>query len=411
MNKVFKANFHFIKDNTIDSTEIDLSLNICDQSELVLNKFLDKQAFLEQYINTLKNGNCSFIINPKIPQDIQEMITKKVEEKYSALSCGHILCSSGTTSKNGIPKSFYFPIERAIANANAHSESLDIKENQSILFPLPLSHSFGVVVGIWGSLVTDSNTYTFDKDFSVIDVLDALNAHQIDILYLTPSLARQIIKFAKRYKKEIHCPQKISIGSSILFYEDAIALKKIFPSSDLYYTYGLTEMGPRVSTFKLDNVENMSGLIPIGTPIDGVKMAGECELEVKSNHSALEFEGKFIKTNDGIENTPLGPKILGRKDDTIIYQGINIYPSEIEPILLELEGIDDVVIIGADSKLHGQVPVLVIKGDIEQKEVLKRLGEFLPETHIPKKVYYVEEFPKTALGKIQKKVLKSNLKL
>lgn len=411
MTKQYMASFHFIENGEVTSQEISVTPHFDDLANTKEVAGLSKSQFLENYCQIINQGECALVMNPKIPDSIRRIIQAKIQDKYADLSTGHILCSSGTTSKEGIPKSFYFPIQKAIGNATAHSDSLAIDKESKVLFPLPLSHSFGVVVGIWGSLVRNTQTYIFDQDFSVSDLFDALTRFEINILYLTPSLARQMIKFSKRTKKPIHCPNKISIGSSILFYEDVFALRKIFPGAELFYTYGLTEMGPRVSTFKIEEIDNKSGLIPIGYALTGVEITGEDELKVSSIYCAKEFENSLYATQDEIEQTEMGPLIKGRKDDTIIYQGINIYPAEIEVIVQDMEDVDEVALIGADSKLHGQVPVLVVKGQMSQESIFDCLKNHLPESHLPKKIIFIDEFPKTSLGKIQREVLKSNLQL
>ncbi|MBK26917.1 MAG: hypothetical protein CME70_23140 [Halobacteriovorax sp.] len=410
MVDMFEANFIFLSNDEVLVNQYSFSLESRDKAVLKQNLEI-KSSFLDQYINTIKEGNCSLVINPRIPNLAKTAIAKKVEEVQSDLQCGHIVCSSGTTSKISMPKAFYFQIEKVIGNAKAHNRSLNLENNINILFPLPLTHSFGIVVGVWGSLLAKSKTYILNQGFSVSQLFDAIRLYRIDLLYLTPSLVRQIIKFSSRYKKEIISPKKISIGSSSLFYEDIVSLRKLFPDAELYYTYGLTEMGPRVSTYRVEDNDRTSGPLPIGEPLEGVSLKGDSELKVSSKYCSRIFEGSYYDTQDSI--VKIGSEIFlkGRKDDTIIYQGINIYPHEVEALMVNVGGVKEAVLIGSDSILHGQVPILVVNGELEPNEIFEHLKQYLPETHIPKKILYVDDFPKTSLGKIRKNLLKSILKL
>lgn len=409
MSNIFEADFLFIDLNQTTS----LKLELPEHSDNNLTE-LDSSSlynFLNSYLGIIKNNQNPLVLNSKLPDEVKRKIIDQVKSSYNNKKLGHVLCTSGTTSTTGIPKCFYFSIDKAINNALAHNKSLDLEGDEKVLFPLPLTHSFGVTVGLWGNLVNRFKTFTYNDIFSISDILSDLKKYQIDIVYLTPSLVRQINKFAKRYKEDIYCPSKISIGSSILFYEDIKQLKNVFPNSQIYYTYGATEMGPRVSTYKLADNPPDVGPIPIGQPLVGVEWKMEGTLKIKSKYSCDQFENNFFDTQDEIQNTKSGPVILGRADDTIIYQGINIYPAEIESQLLSLEGLSEAALIPADSKLHGQVPVLVYSGEIEDNIILSRLRGILPESHIPKKLIKVDDFPKTSLGKIQKKKLKSMLSL
>jgi fatty-acyl-CoA synthase len=99
-------------------------------------------------------------------------------------------------------------------------------------------------------------------------------------------------------------------------------------------------------------------------------------------------------------------KIMGRADDTIIRGGENIYPREIEEFLYTLEGVSDVQVYGVpDAKYGEKVAAAIIKkqdASITEEDVKQYCRGNIAHHKVPEYVDFVEEYPMTASGKIQK---------
>ncbi|MAZ48672.1 MAG: hypothetical protein CME65_08910 [Halobacteriovoraceae bacterium] len=365
-----------------------------------------RKNLIQDYVEILNSGEVPIVVNSKLPKLVKEEMILKIKSHFDANELGHILCTSGTTSD---PKSYFFKIENALANAKAHNKSLGLRGGEKVLFPLPITHSFGIVVGILASLDLKSDTYFLEETDSVLEVLNILKKQKFDILYLTPSLLRQLNRFIKRNSQELIAPRKISIGSSSLLYEDLETIKQAFPESEIFYTYGLTEMGPRVSTFKVDSLR--VGRIPIGLALDGIEWKVTDRLLIKSPYSAIEYQNQFFDSSDKVEKVEENLYITGRLDDIIIYQGININPLEIEQLLKSINV--DAVVIGATSEMYGEVPIMVLEESsipsVDQEKIFEFLKIKLPESHIPKKIVTIQKFDRTEMGKIQRSKIKSSL--
>ncbi|HIH62222.1 MAG TPA: AMP-binding protein, partial [Methanobacteriales archaeon] len=98
--------------------------------------------------------------------------------------------------------------------------------------------------------------------------------------------------------------------------------------------------------------------------------------------------------------------IVGRIKDMIIRGGENIYPREIEEFLHTMPGIKDVQVVGIPDEKYGEiVGAFVIKeenADIKEEDVRDYAIERIARYKVPKHVFFVEEFPLTASGKVQK---------
>ena len=105
--------------------------------------------------------------------------------------------------------------------------------------------------------------------------------------------------------------------------------------------------------------------------------------------------------------------IVDRKKDLIISGGENIFPGEIEKLLLQVNEISDVAVIGKPDDRWGEVPVAVVAlrngCDKSSSDILDALRGHLGQFKIPKAVIFVESFPRNANGKIQKYILREQL--
>jgi malonyl-CoA/methylmalonyl-CoA synthetase len=97
----------------------------------------------------------------------------------------------------------------------------------------------------------------------------------------------------------------------------------------------------------------------------------------------------------------------GRRSDLIISGGFNIYPREIEELLLEQPGVREAAVVGVPDPVRGEMPVayLVADASFEEAAALAHLRTQLASFKIPRGVVRVDSLPRTALGKVQKHLL------
>jgi malonyl-CoA/methylmalonyl-CoA synthetase len=98
--------------------------------------------------------------------------------------------------------------------------------------------------------------------------------------------------------------------------------------------------------------------------------------------------------------------LIGRKSDLIISAGFNIYPREIEELLIEQPGVREAAVVGVADEVRGEVPVAFIAGELDEEALLNVCREQLASFKVPRRFVKVESIPRTALGKVQKHLLK-----
>jgi malonyl-CoA/methylmalonyl-CoA synthetase len=97
----------------------------------------------------------------------------------------------------------------------------------------------------------------------------------------------------------------------------------------------------------------------------------------------------------------------GRRSDLIISGGFNIYPREIEEVLLEQPGVREAAVVGASDPVRGEIPIayLVVTAEFDEAATRGRLATQLASFKLPRGIVRVEALPRTALGKVQKHLL------
>jgi malonyl-CoA/methylmalonyl-CoA synthetase len=115
----------------------------------------------------------------------------------------------------------------------------------------------------------------------------------------------------------------------------------------------------------------------------------------------------FFRTGDLAQISDDGYiALLGRRSDLIISGGFNIYPREIEELLLEQEGVREAAVAGVADDIRGEVPVAFIVGDFDAAQLEGICRDQLASFKMPRKFVKVDSIPRTALGKVQKHLLK-----
>src|SRR6266852_3937497 len=160
----------------------------------------------------------------------------------------------------------------------------------------------------------------------------------------------------------------------------------------------------------------------VGFPLPGVSVRiVDGELQVRSptvfagywrnpDGTAAAFDDGWFKTGDLASVSDDGYiTLLGRKSDLIISGGFNIYPHEIEELLLEQAGVREAAVIGVADKIRGEVPVAYIVGEASEDDLERACRQQLASFKVPRRFIHVDAIPRTALGKVQKHLLADGL--
>ena len=122
------------------------------------------------------------------------------------------------------------------------------------------------------------------------------------------------------------------------------------------------------------------------------------------------IEDGWLKTGDIATMDEEGYfRIVDRKKDMIIVSGFNVYPNEIEEVMAMHKGVLEAAAIGIACEATGEkIRVYIVKSDngLTQEQVIEHARENLTKYKVPKEIVFIDEMPKTNVGKILRKELR-----
>jgi malonyl-CoA/methylmalonyl-CoA synthetase len=326
---------------------------------------------------------------------------------------GLIGYTSGTT---GAPKGAVL----SHANLLAGSESVRLAWRwdaaDRLVLALPLFHVHGLCVGLHGTLLAGASAVLLPR-FEVDAVLDAARELAASLFFGVPTMYHRLA--ASPRAAELGRLRLCVSGSAALPAELHRALAER-AGQQVLERYGMTETLMNVSN-PYDG-ERRPG--SVGLPLPGVELrlqggdGGEILLRgpnvfagywERPEATAESFAGDWFRTGDLGSLDPDGyVRILGRSKELIISGGLNIYPREVEDVLLGHPEVAEVAVVGVPSEEWGEsVAAFVVPagGQPDAEELLRYAAERLAPFKRPRQVRFVEQLPRNALGKVVKREL------
>jgi malonyl-CoA/methylmalonyl-CoA synthetase len=330
-----------------------------------------------------------------------------------------ILYTSGTT---GASKGAVLTHNNFAANAVNLVACWRISADDRFLLALPLFHIHALGNGLHSWLISGCRMRLlerFDHRTATRELLDFLPT----LLFGVPTVYVRLLETPPADARTIGAAMRLCVsGSAALPPQVLEGFRELFGQTILE-RYGMTETFMTMSNPYVG--ERRAGTI--GFPLPGVSArlvdgegrdAGEGELWVKGpvifseywrrpDATAAAFTDGWFRTSDIASRSEDGYFTLrGRKSDLIISGGFNIYPREIEELLLEQAGVIEAAVCAAPDAVRGEVPVAYLVGEFEPAVLERVCREQLASFKVPRRFVRVETIPRTAMGKVQKHLLK-----
>ncbi len=334
-----------------------------------------------------------------------------------------LLYTSGTT---GRPKGAMISHGNLLASIKALHTAWQWQSTDRLLHLLPLFHVHGLVVAQFGALYANACTLWMPPKWTPDSVVEAWSVHQISICMMVPTIVHRLLSVSS--VPELPYLRLCTSGSAPLPVSTHQAFEGKF-GRHIVERYGMTEVGIVLS----NPYEGEQRAGTVGFPL------GEMQFRiVGSNGEPCAFGevGELLIAGpsviSGYWEQPEATQrtivdgwlhsgdlatldadgyysIVGRSKDLIISGGFNVYPKEVEQVLLTLEGVQDVAVVGLPSKEWGEEVVAVVVGDVDWSSVENIAKEQLAPYKRPKHLLMVEAFPRNAMGKVQKATLRERV--
>nr|MBP6325053.1 AMP-binding protein [Sulfurospirillum sp.] len=296
-------------------------------------------------------------------------------------------------------------------------------------------HSFTLSIMVLLPMFTCSSIVIVRSVFPFANVLKQTLLKQVTIFLGVPTLYNALLKAKIPWYFMWFNKVRIFISGSAPLSEQSLnEFNAKFKNATLLEGYGLSECSPAVCVNRLDWQKPLSVGLPL--PSYEVKIVNDEMMEVKTDVvGEIMVKGDcvmqgYLNHPDATDETivngwlltgDLGKKdedgfiyIVDRKKDLIISKGINIYPREIEEVIYKYEGVDATAVVGLRDEQTKDEDVLAFiqpkEGvELNEMEIRKYLKNHLANFKLPRHIYFVEELPKNATGKVLKRVLKEKV--
>jgi malonyl-CoA/methylmalonyl-CoA synthetase len=335
-----------------------------------------------------------------------------------------IVYTSGTTGRS---KGAMITHRNLASNALTLVREWGFVHGDVLLHALPVYHVHGLFVAIHCVLLAGARMLWLPK-FDAKEVLALLS--RASVMMGVPTFYTRLLAEPTFGRDAVRSIRLFVSGSAPLLAETFDAFRERTGHSILE-RYGMTETGMNTSN-PLDG-ERIAGTV--GPPLPGVSIrivdrdGKPCEpgtvgtIEVKGpnvfagywrmpDKTREEFtdDGHF-RTGDVGEWTPEHyVRIVGRAKDLIITGGLNVYPKELEERIDAMPGVVESAVVGVPDADFGEAVTAVVvpkpSAHPSEQEIIAALRADLAAFKVPKRVHFVAELPRNAMGKVQKNVLR-----
>ena len=390
----------------------------------------DRLPFLKHIMLFGKNRKPGMYLWEDLLEKASLTSEKELEERMASLNEHDVINMQYTSGTTGFPKGVMLTHYNLANNAVNIAECMNLTANDRMCIPVPFFHCFGCVLGNL-ACVTVGATMVPVQEFSPREVLKTVESERCTALHGVPTMfiaemndedfaSYNLSSLRTGIMAGSNCPTEVMKG----------VIEKM-GISEITIAYGQTEASPVITQTRVHDslkrrVETVGRALPhievkITDPDNNreVERGRQGELCTRGYHvmkgyyknpqataAAIDDEG-FLHTGDlAVMDDDGYCRITGRLKDMIIRGGENIYPREIEEFLYQHPKILDVQVVGVPDETFGEEVSAWIKLKNGEHETAEEIREYckgkIARYKIPRHVVFVDEFPMTASGKVQK---------
>lgn len=358
-----------------------------------------------------------------LARDATAMADTRVRRPLDGDAPAAIVYTSGTTGRS---KGAVLSHNNFLANGTSLVSCWRITSDDRYLAVLPLFHVHGLGNGVISWLIAGCHM-RLEERFDIARAVSVFDAFKPTLFFGVPTVYVRLLELADDDAARIGQQMRLFVSGSAPLPAATLENFRSKFGHTILERYGMSET-----------------LMNIGNPYEGERRAGSVgfpfpgisirivgadgalvtdnaigELHVRGPNvirgywrrpdaDAEAFTDGWFRTGDLAQRSGDGYYTLcGRRSDLIISGGFNIYPREIEEVLLEISGVREAAVVGVPDARRGELPVAYIVSDAPLNEAAldATCRRLLASFKIPRAFVRVDALPRTALGKVQKHLL------
>ncbi|MGQ1889878.1 AMP-binding protein [Thermophagus sp. OGC60D27] len=358
---------------------------------------------------------------------VEEEVLKSRKEEVNCHDVVNMQYTSGTT---GFPKGVMLTHFNIVNNGKGIGDNMEYTSEDRLLLCVPLFHCFGCVLGVC-AVITHGVSMVFTENFDPLRVLAAVQKEKCTSIYGVPTMFIAEMNHPMFDMFDLSSLRTGIMAGALCPIETMKQVMTKMNCRDIIIVYGLTEASPGMTTTRTDDSaeirattvgKELPGVeVKIFDPETGEELGPNQQGEIccrgynvmkgyynnpQATREAIDNDGWLhsgdlaLKTEDGHF------KITGRIKDMIIRGGENIYPREIENFIYNMPEVEMVEVVGIPDEKYGEIVGAFVKVkdgfSLSEEAVRDFCRGQIARYKIPKHVFFVDDFPTTASGKIQK---------
>ena len=381
------------------------------------------------YIGTKENtpGMFKFSDLLKMGEGIGE---RELDDRMKSLSDDDVINMQYTSGTTGFPKGVMLTHHNVINNARMVGDVMGMTEKDTLLIQVPVFHCFGCVMSTLNS-VYHGSTMVLLEYFDALKALEAIQQEKCTAINGVPTMYVAILHHPDFERYDLTSLRTGIMAGAPCPIETMNQVNTKMHCPEVVIAFGQTESSPVMTMTRRDDpvelrVATVGRLLPdiegkIVDPETGLDLPPNTQGEIvtrsacimkgyykmpEATESAIDSDG-WLHTGDLGEIDENGYfKVTGRIKDMIIRGGENIYPRELEEFLFTHPKVQNVQVVGIADKKYGEQVLAAIHLKNGHQVTAEEFIEFckgkIARHKIPKYWEFVEDYPMTASGKIQK---------
>jgi len=359
----------------------------------------------------------------------------EIAERTDADDVFNIQFTSGTT---GLPKGATLTHFNIVNNGFFVGEGMRLTAQDRVCIPVPLYHCFGMVLGVLAAMTHEALSVLACDAFEPLAVLESVQRERCSALHGVPTMFIAELDHPRFREFDLSSLRTgIMAGSPcpIAIMRRVIAEMHM---PEVTICYGMTETSPvsfqsqaddslerRVTTVgrvhphvQVKIVDAEGRVTPRGTPGElltrGYSVMRGYWNEPERTREAIDAAGWMHSGDLAVIDAQGYCNIVGRVKDMIIRGGENVYPREIEEFLYRHPKVLDVAVVGVPDRKYGEEIGAVIRlregVTAEPEEIIEFCRGQIAHFKVPRYVRFVDAFPMTVTGKLQKYLIREQLR-
>lgn len=360
-----------------------------------------------------------------------EISDEEYRTRQATLDCHDVVNMQYTSGTTGFPKGVQLTHFNIGNNGYWIGKNQNLNADDKVCIPVPLFHCFGCVLGVL-ACVNHGATMVLLERFEPVPVMMSIEKERCTAVYGVPTMFIAMLEHPLFSKFDFSSLRTGIMAGSPCPVKSMMECVEKMHMREVTICYGLTESSPVMTQTTYDEPDLMRKCSTVGKAMPGMEVAvmnpenGErCHpgepgemcvrgYNIMKGYYKMPAETARVIDKDGwLHSGDIGVMdaegyfaITGRLKDLIIRGGENISPKEIEDFIHHIPGIQDVQVVGVPSKKYGEeVGAFVIrKSGIEMtaEDIQDYCRGKIAWHKIPRYIHFLDAYPLTASGKIQK---------